>query len=149
MLRTPVWIVRLMAVNPFKWRKAPGPETAIAIAFATELRALSIEGRLAGIWTHIPNEIGWGNNKSNQMVYAIAKNMGMITGFSDYVFVRPGQSLCLEAKSKTGVANPAQKDFKLWCEREDVPYRVFRSVDEGMALLREHGFIKERRLEAA
>lgn len=142
MIITPVWIVRLMAVNPFKWRKPPGPETATAIAFATELRALTIEGRLAGIWTHIPNEIGWGKNKSNQMVYAIAKNMGMITGFSDYIFTRPGQSLCLEAKSKTGVANPAQKDFKLWCEREDVPYHVFRTAGEGLALLQDYGFIK-------
>lgn len=136
------WLLALMEVKPFKWRKAPGPETEMCIRFANDLRAMTLEGKLKGVWTHIPNEIGWGKNKSNQLVYAIAKNMGMIPGSPDYMFIRPGHGLILEAKAPKGQLNPQQKNYREWAASAGVDYHIFKSVEEGKALLKQYGYIE-------
>lgn len=134
-------VVRLMSWKPFRTRD-PKPEQTICMEFANRLRALELEGRLTCIWTHVPNEIGWNRSKVAQMLYASAKAMGMIVGTSDYLFLARGSSLAMEAKSKTGSQHDGQKDFEIWCGEKGVPYRIFRSAEEGVAILREMGFVK-------
>lgn len=138
-----IHIVRLMNWKAFKAKKQK-PEQEICIDFANAVRALVLDGRLRGIWTHVPNEIGWSNNKIAQTIYAVAKAMGMIVGTSDYLFLAPHGGLALEAKSKTGFQQENQKDFQKWCDDESVPYEIFRSAEEGIALLQKYGFIKEK-----
>jgi len=133
-------IVRLMSWPAFKTKKAK-PEETLCRDFANELRGLTLDGNLRGVWTHVPNEIGWGNNRISQMIYACAKSMGMIVGASDYVFLGPNGALALEAKSSTGQLHAGQKDFRQWCAEQEVPYEVFRTVEEGLTHLRTHGFI--------
>lgn len=137
---TKMFMVRLMSVRPLKLRKSPGPETVLCESFSNWLRAETLEGRIRGVWTHVPNEIGYlSNSKSAQLVYAIAKAMGMIVGSPDYVFLAADRSVALEAKSKDGKQNPSQKDFESWCGEEKIPYHVFKTLDEAKTLLKEHG----------
>ena len=138
---TSISIARLMSWPSYKPKK-PKPEETLCQNFANELRALTLDGKLKGIWTHVPNEIGWSNSRVSQMIYAAAKAMGMIVGTSDYVILGADRSLALEAKSKTGQLHNGQKDFRAWCAEQNVPYEVFRTVEEGLEILRKHGFIQ-------
>ena len=138
-----IHVVRLMSWNSFKTKK-PKPEQIICTDFANQVRALTLEDRMLGIWTHVPNEIGWSPNKVAQMLYAAAKAMGMIVGTSDYLFIGPNGGLALEAKSKTGTQHPGQKDFQKWCEDQGIPYEVFRSSQEGLEILKKYNFIREK-----
>lgn len=139
-----MFLVRLLSVTPIKWRTPAQPEIALSIAFANHLRALTLDGKLKGVWTHIPNEIGWGaNDKKAQFTYALAKNMGMIVGSPDYVFLKSDGALALEAKSKTGRQHEGQKDFEQWCAEQGVPYRIFRTIEEAIAILIENDFLEE------
>lgn len=135
-------VVRLMSWKSFKTKK-PKPEQAICTEFANRLRALELDGKLRCVWTHVPNEIGWNPNKVAQTLYAAAKAMGMIVGTADYLFLANDGSVALEAKSATGSQHEGQKDFQKWCEEKGVPYHVFRSAEEGIELLKQHGMIKE------
>lgn len=137
-------VVRLMLSRPLALKKV-GPEDAMCIDFASRLRVLTVENRLKAVWTHIPNEIGWRQQKkASQIIYALAKAMGMIVGASDYVFLWKGGCLAMEAKDQKGVQSPEQGDFEKWCHDRDVPYRIFRTADEGISILHEHNLIGER-----
>lgn len=133
--------VRLMDWRPFVTRK-PKPEQTLCTEFASQLRALTLEGKMLCTWTHVPNEIGWSNSRAAQIIYAAAKAMGMIVGAPDYVFLASHGSLALEAKSKTGRQHDRQVDFEAWCGEQNVPYEIFRTVEDGMAILRKYGMIK-------
>ena len=136
---TKLFIVRLMSVRPIRWKKTPGPETILCESFSNWLRAETLEGRIQGVWTHVPNEIGYmSQSKSAQFIYAIAKAMGMIVGSPDYVFLTKSGSLALEAKSANGNQNPSQKDFQSWCENESVPYHIFKTLDQAQKILKEN-----------
>lgn len=113
----------------------------MCIEFANRLRTYELEGKVNCIWTHVPNEIGWNPNKIAQTLYAAAKAMGMIVGTADYLFLAKNRSLAMEAKSATGRQHEGQKDFEAWCKEKGVPYRVFRSVDEGIEILKEEGML--------
>ena len=136
-------VVRLMNWKTYKPHKK-SPELEMCMAFSSKLRSIVLDGKLNGVFTHVPNEIGWSKNKVAQAIYAGAKAMGMIVGTSDYIFIGPHGGLALEAKTKTGTQNPGQKDFEVWCKEQGVPYHVFRSVDEGVDLLKKYGFIREK-----
>ena len=135
-------VVRLMSWPPFKSRsKRSLPEQDMCIEFANILRAYELDGRTRCIWTHVPNEIGWNNNKVAQMLYAAAKAMGMIVGTADYLFLSANGSIAMEAKSKTGKQHDGQKDFEIWCREKGVPYYLFRTVEEGIEILKKHEMI--------
>lgn len=135
-------VVRLMAWKTFVYRgKGSRPEQQMCIEFANKLRALELEGKVKCVWTHVPNEIGYTNNKIAQTIYAAAKAMGMIVGTTDYVFLGSNSSVAMEAKSKTGKQHQGQKDFETWCVSKSVPYEIFRTADEGIEILKKHGMI--------
>ena len=119
-----------------------GPEDAICIDFANRLRAFTLDGRLSAIWCHVGNEIGGGRGRSSQIAYAVAKAMGFISGFPDYIFGWGGGCGLMEFKAKAGTQSDSQRWFQAWCERVGIPYEIVRSADDGEALLRKWGVLK-------
>jgi hypothetical protein len=130
-----------------------GPEDSEAKRFADRLRIWTMEGMVRGVWNHIANEIaGESGGHADEKVrnslrrkaeirYAKAQALGMIIGWSDYVFCRSDRSLALECKSARGGQRPGQEDFQRWCEDQGIPYLIFRTAEEGWGILVEHGFL--------
>ncbi len=135
-------ILRLMACNPPRGMKIK-PEERLAIDFATALRAFTIEGKLRCVWTHPANEIAGHQGRLAQMRYALAKAMGLIPGTADYLFLWKDGAGVLEAKVGKNGQQPNQIDYEAWCMEMGVPYRIFTTVDEGVAILREWGVLQE------
>lgn len=117
------------------------PEERLAVDFADALRALTLEGRLRAVWTHPANEIAGRRSGLSRIRYAIAKRMGLIDGAADYLFLWSDGSGALEAKVGSNGLQPNQMDFQWWCGRNGVRHRVFTTVEEGLAALREWGAI--------
>ena len=117
-----------------------GPEERLCIQFAAELRAAVLEGRFKGVFAHPANELAYGHKTG--IKGAISKAMGMIAGTPDYLFLQRSASLALEAKAPGGTQTPNQRDFEEWCVLNLIPYEVFRTVEEGLSILKERGFLE-------
>ena len=65
--------------------------------------------------------------------------MGLIEGTADYLFLWHGGAAALEAKTPSGRQTDRQTAYQEWCERERVPYFVFRSAAEALDILRQLG----------
>lgn len=132
---------RLMSV-PRLGQVNLGPEDHLAIEFARHLRAWTIDGRLKAVWTHVANELA-GGSKNARIRYAIAKNLGLASGISDYIFMWSTGSLALEAKApgKIKTQSNNQKDFAEWCAEHHVPYAVFDSIDLAVNTMIEVGIL--------
>ena len=130
-----------------------GPEDTQAKRFADGLRRWTMEGHVTGIWNHIANEIagesgGHADEKVRnslrrkaQIRYTKAQALGMIIGWSDYVFCKKDGSLALECKSARGSQRLGQEDFERWCQDQEIPYRIFRTAEEGWRILIDHGYL--------
>jgi len=116
-----------------------GPEDTMCSDFATRLRVATLEGRLRAVWTHPANELAFSFRKSPRA--AIAKALGLITGATDYLFMWGNGSAALEAKSRLGGLSSDQRDFRTWCAAHGVPHHVFRTADEGEAILQQLGVL--------
>lgn len=136
---TPAFLVRLMGYHSLSRRLRLGPEDMMAVQFANALRVHVLEGRLRGVWSHVPNELA-GAARATPAA-AIARAAGLITGASDYLFCWADGSGVLEAKSATGSLSPAQKDWRSWCEAQGVRHAVFRTVEQGEDVLRTWGVL--------
>ena len=74
------------------------------------------------------------------------KTMGLFPGVGDLVVWwhrpnLPGATVgYLEVKTKTGRQSDKQIHFQEKCEKEGIPYRVVRSVDEVKEYMREMGY---------
>lgn len=132
-------LLRLMSYQSLSRNVRLGPEDMVALDFATRMRVATIEGRLKAVWFHPANELA--NGHRTGIPGAIARALGMHPGVGDYVFLGDGRNLALEAKSATGRQGPMQRDFEAWCGANGVPYRIFRTADEGEAILREEGLL--------
>lgn len=113
-----------------------GEETTTCVKFHQQLISYFLDGKVAGIWCHIPNE-----GKMSKAYGYTQKKMGKIPGMPDYVFMWKDGSACIEFKSKTGKLTDNQKQVEAWCKRLDVPYYVCRSYEEGINTLKAIGFI--------
>lgn len=133
----PIFLARLMSYTSLSKRLRLGPEDRIAIQFANALRVAALEGRLSAVFSHVPNELIGHTHMSP--INAVARAAGVIPGSADYWFAWAGGSALLEAKSKDGHLSGNQKDMRSWCEAAGVPYHVFRSVEEGLSILRDMG----------
>ena len=107
-----------------------GPETALSILVADQLRTMSITGEFTGVWCHLANE-----GKRSAFNGAVMKAMGMIPGAADFVFTGPWGHGWIELKVK-GRQEVTQQGFQKWCEMDGSRYAVCRSVDEVLATLR-------------
>lgn len=147
--RTPLIALQsLMRVTSLTSRLIIRPEERLSIDFANALRAATLEGRLNSVWTHPANEIAGRRSNTAQIRYAIAKAMGMIDGAADFLFLSGAGCAALEAKIGGGSQQDNQLDFEIWCGKAGVPYRIFRSVDEGLSILADIGLLTPKPLSA-
>jgi hypothetical protein len=146
-MATPACLVRLMQYASLSRSVRLGEEDAMAVQFANDLRKATLEYRLKAVWTHPANEIAGmvtmvrGKPRVPVQI-AIAKALGLITGSSDYLFLWNHGSCALEAKSARGSLTQGQRDFRDWCNFAGVPFHVFRTVDDGLAILQQHGILE-------
>lgn len=133
-------LARLMSYTRLSARVRLGPEDRMALDFATRLRVATLENRLRAVWTHPANELAGGAGQPT-VAAALARALGLITGTSDYLFLWEAGAAALEAKSATGTMTPGQRDFAAWCAAIGVPHHVFRTADEGEAILRRLGVL--------
>lgn len=141
---TLVHLIRLMGYASLSRSFKLGPEDSEAIRFVNELRGLVMEGRLKAVFTHPANElaglvrVGKDGKRRALPQVALARALGLITGSSDYLFLWAGGSCAIEFKSATGGLTIPQRDFRTWCEDQDVPYHVVRSASQGIDILKQH-----------
>lgn len=131
-------ILRKLSVKNFRLQ----PEEKLAVEFADTLRELTRSGLLRAVWTHPANEIAGRKSGLSAIRYTIAKRMGLIDGAADYLFMWEDGSGALEAKIGSNKQQHNQLDFEWWCQQNGVNYAVFRTVEEGLAKLREWGALK-------
>jgi len=146
------YLLRLMS-RPNADHLRYGPEDSEAKRFADRVRQWTMEGHLRGIWNHVANEIAGESGghadeqvrkslrRKAQIRYTKAQALGMIVGWSDYVFCRSDASLALECKSARGAQRDGQQDFEKWCVDQSIPYRIFRTAEEGWDILVEEGYL--------
>ena len=135
----PVWLARLMAYNGLSPRLRIKPEEDLSIRYACALRHAALEGRLCAVFTHPANELA--GRSTSVARSAIARAMGLISGTPDFLFLGDGRCLAQEAKIGRNDLTPKQRDFRQWCEVNNVPFRAFRTVEEGLEQLRELGLL--------
>lgn len=136
------WLEKLLDKGPLAAHAKRGPEDNICIAFADGLRADALAGRLTATFTHVPHEVG-GGAKNAGLRYCLAKWLGLIPGSTDYVFVWADGGGWLEAKTDEGELTEKQKWFRQWCAAQGVRHGVFRTADEGRAILRQWGVLTD------
>ncbi len=116
--------------------KPRGDEDRITMEIANYFRELTLEKRANFIWFHVPNENG--NNK--QFAFgAKLRAMGKMPGCSDFILMGKDRSLCLEVKAPKGRQGPNQRIFEDWCLEHGVSYKIVKSVDETIEVLKEVG----------
>ena len=120
-------------------------EDALTNIIAQYLRAMSLEGKLKGIWFHVPNEsvVSESNRVTDILRIKRKQAMGLINGAPDFVFVSAEKTIFIELKTKTGVLSEYQKLFKEWCESEGITYTIARSLGDVIEILTENKFITE------
>ena len=131
-------LISLMECKPFRGRL--GEEDRICLEWSNRLRTYTLDGRLAGCWSHIANEAG-GKGRLAAIQAAKARALGMIKGTPDFIFTKHDKALWVEAKSVTGSLSPSQRNFRDWATSNSIRYAVVRSADDGDKLLKEEGFL--------
>lgn len=118
------------AVQPAGKRKMKRPEQALQIE---AIKFLDVA--LPPSWrvVHIPNGVADGGEQAMK-ANAIRKAMGARAGFPDLMFVgRGGRLVVAETKAGKGDLNDNQEEWRDWCLANDVPWFIFRSIDELVA----------------
>ena len=120
-------------------------EDALTNIIAQYLRAMSLEGKLKGVWFHVPNEsvVSEGNRVTDILRIKRKQAMGLINGAPDFVFVSAEKTIFIELKTKTGTLSEYQKLFREWCESEGITYTIARSLGDVIEILTENKFISE------
>lgn len=144
------WLIRLMDCK--RPAMELGPEDRIALDVASMCRAWTLEGRLQGIWFHIPNEGGGSNRRRAHIELALKRALGLIPGAADLVFIGPARLVdhssvvvLIELKAGRNGQSTNQKDFESWAASNQIIYATARSLAQVEALLTEHGLLLRRR----
>lgn len=136
-------------VKPYLWhllsikhiRKRFKPEAKIQYEFVSNLRTLSLEGKLRCIWFAISNETG----RNDQATFGQTQKMlGKISGTPDLAFMWKGGCGFIEFKAPGGTQTVNQKYFQEWCKEQNVEYRLCHSSGEALAVLLEWEVIDEQ-----
>lgn len=77
-----------------------------------------------------------------------AKELGVMRGLYDYTFLwRDAAGMpfigFLEAKTDKGELSPEQEEFRKYCINENIPNAEFRTITQGLRILRDWGVLKE------
>lgn len=67
------------------------------------------------------------NNSSNKLTGKIAKELGVIAGVSDLLFIFGGTVHCIEMKTLTGYQSPEQKIWQKKVEEQGVRYYIAKT----------------------
>ncbi len=126
-------------------------EMPICKAFVSQVERIAELGKVAPHFFifHITNELprmavvpAWSYAKLRQHF----KEMGKVAGVSDYFITwrgHTGQDFgFLEAKAPDGTLNPAQKEFRAFCEGAGIHWSEFRDVTEGLRHLQTWGALR-------
>ena len=107
-------------------------EDAITNKVAMTLTGYSLDGKLKGVWFHVPNEsVVSKNNKLTDILRIKRKHgMGLINGVPDLVFISKDKTVFIELKTEKGRLSESQIYFRDWCIDEKIDYYVARSVEE-------------------
>lgn len=119
-------------------------EDALANQIAMKLTEYSIEGKLKGIWFHVPNEsvVSKSNMLTDILRIKRKHSMGLINGVPDLVFISKEKALFVELKTAKGRLSESQQLFKEWCIDEGIGYYVSRSVEDIEKILTETGLLR-------
>lgn len=129
------------------------PEDALTILVANMLRRYTELGLLKAVWCHPANE-----GRRSPREGARAKQMGLVPGTPDFVFLGSEMSGFIELKAPpyyridkngkrvkvTPGLEESQREFCYWCDRNGVPWALCRSVDEVESQLIAWGMLKVR-----
>lgn len=126
----------LMERGKLNWSWHLDPEQRLSIEFADIMRDLTLKGVYRGLWGHLPNE-----GKRHQIVGAIMKAMGMISGQPDYFFMWEKGHGVIELKFGNGKLTETQWHYQLWCEAENINHAVCWTAQEAVSKLAEWGAI--------
>lgn len=132
-----LWLYNLLSRAKCNYKLKP--ESLEQVRFRDKVTILSLENKLNCVWYAISNEIG--SVKANARYGAYLQALGKIAGTPDMAFHWAGGSGFIEFKSKVGRLSEKQKLFRDWCELKDVDYRVARSCDEAIDILKLWGCI--------
>lgn len=107
-------------------------EDSLTNKVAIALTGYSLDGKLKGVWFHVPNEsVVSKDNKVTDILRIKRKHsMGLINGVPDLVFVSKDKTVFIELKTEKGRLSESQIYFKQWCIDEGIDYFVARSVEE-------------------
>lgn len=113
-------------------------EDALTNKVAMTLTGYSLDGKLKGVWFHVPNEsVVSKDNKITDILRIKRKHsMGLINGVPDLVFITKDKSLFIELKTEKGRLSESQVYFREWCIDEKIEYYVARSVEEVTDILK-------------
>ena len=115
-------------------------EDKLTNEIALYLKIAVLEGRIKGVFFHIPNE-SVSKTKRDMLRIMKKKQLGMISGAPDFVIVTPNITIFIELKTKKGRQSDFQKMFQIWSEKNDIAYYVVRSVDELESILKINGVL--------
>lgn len=117
-------------------------EDALSNEVAIMLRNLSLDGKLVGVWFHIPNE---SVSRSKLDIFRLIKKqkMGMISGIPDFAFMSNDKSLFIELKYGDNSLSESQRLVKEWSECMCIPHEVCRTSDEVMDVLCKYNWVIE------
>jgi len=120
-----------------KMTYSPKPEELICIQLTSYLKEMTLTGKCDHVWFHVSNE---GSSPGKQFWGARQRNMGKFSGVADYIFLGD-PCLALEIKDGNKKLQESQKVFQQWCGDCNVSFRVARSFQEAVDVLKECGVI--------
>ena len=114
-------------------------EQKICIAFFKHISTLQLLGKVE---RHCILHYPVGQRGSNGKIQgAIDKAMGAIAGVPDYIVFYDGGVAWMECKTDKGRLSKKQKEFRDIVMSKGQKYFVFRSIDEGIAILHSLGLV--------
>ena len=100
------------------------------------VKHLRVRARPDVVWFHVPNA------PRNKIQGARLKQMGMLAGAPDLIFLHQGRAFALELKAKKGHPSPSQRIFGIRWLAAGGNYCLENSLDGALSYLEHWGIIR-------
>ena len=130
-------IVEFQLLNGIKTGKYTG-EDKLTNQIALCLKIAVLEGRLKGVFFHVPNE-SVSKTKKDMLRLLKKKQLGMISGAPDFVIVTQNKTLFIELKTTKGRQSDFQKLFQTWSAKNNIQYYIVRDIKDLEDILLSNG----------
>lgn len=103
--------------------------------------AFSVPNELAMMLRGVLMETRLPQQKIDQIIAVLSqrmKNMGLLPGVSDTIFVLPQKVLFIEFKTETGYQSPNQKEFQAAVQSCQHQYHVCRSLEQFQQIIKDN-----------